>query len=60
MLTTKSTSITFSTPVSPPIDSTSHIWCTRSAVSSVAAAKRKKRLKRTAGSPGSRRRLARS
>ena len=29
MLTTKSPSIAFSTPVSPPIDSTSHIWCTR-------------------------------
>ena len=40
MLMTKSPSITFSTPVSPPTESTSHIWCTRTAVSSSASATR--------------------
>ena len=56
MLMTKRPSITFSTPVSSPTESTSHIWCTSSTVSRSEASTRPARASRTPSSLGTRRR----
>ena len=50
MLITNSPSITFSTPVMPPTESTSHIWLTSTADNSSDATPSASRTSRTRGS----------